>query len=514
MKHEKIAVWALLMAALLTVAWGCAMEVAQKGKVTLQLNAGTGSKTILPSIGVSSYLVNFTGPVAKPALTTGEANPTIELEAGSWDISVEGRDAGGNTVAVGNANGVVVASGATTSVSILLIAQSSGSGQIDVTVSWPAGESVDQPVEVRLDGTAVDPGTLTSGATWVRYQEGKTAGSYRVSFILKKNGVIEASVQEAVQVYGNLSSSAVISLSGVDFSHAPAAPSGLVVNEGQGKLVLGWVDNSSVENGYQIQRGTDGVNYGLLASISAPATSYEDASVVEGVQYSYRVVATNDFGSSAASEAAGKYERPAAGGGGVLSFSGVSVSGITVEWAKGTDNASSQGALGYKVVRSTSDNVRTVAEAEANGTVVREWTTDVAAATASGLSAGTAYYFNVLIRDEGGNTSCYSEGTSTTTSLTGALGLTITIQSPQDETMTFSETDRVSIIVGSIITVTISQLFDTYEWVLDGQALAGQNTATATIDSSPLLLGVHNLTAFIQKNGNMYSKSLRFSVGN
>jgi hypothetical protein len=90
---------------------------------------------------------------------------------------VEGKDNRGNTVAVGSASGVTVTAGATMAVSIVLRAQSSGSGAIDGAVTWPATERIDQPVTVGLAGSAVDAARLSAGATWVRYQESKLAGS-------------------------------------------------------------------------------------------------------------------------------------------------------------------------------------------------------------------------------------------------------------------------------------------------------------------------------------------------
>jgi hypothetical protein len=425
MKNKTRAVSAVLisMVAVLLLA-GCPlfMPVMKTGQVSLTLGSGGGAKTILPTVTVASYLISFSGPVAKASVSTSDSNPTIELEVGTWDISVEGKDSGGKTVAVGSANDVVVTAGATTPVSIMLSAQSSGNGTIDVTVTWPAEESVDQPVTVTLDGSAVDGATLSAGTTWVRYLEDKPAESYILCFILKKNGVQRACVQEAVQVYMNLTSSATIALTTSDFSHAPAAPTGLSVSEGLGKLVLHWTDNSHVETGYTVERGTDGITYGVIGSISAPATSYDDTTAAIGQTYYYQVRATNDFGASDPSgSASGKVEAPVPGGGGVLTFGGVTSSSIRVSWQKATDSMSAQTALTYKVVRSLSNNVQTVGDAEANGTVVQDWTADIATANATGLSAETTYYFNVLVRDEAGQKAVYAMRVQSTTAPTGTI---------------------------------------------------------------------------------------------
>jgi hypothetical protein len=49
-------------------------------------------------------------------------------------------------------------------------------------------------------------------------------------------------------------------------------------------------------------------------------------------------------------------------------------------------------------------------DAEANGIVVQGWTADIA----TGLSAGTAYYFNVLVRNDVGNATAYASGVRST----------------------------------------------------------------------------------------------------
>ena len=244
------------------------------------------------------------------------------------------------------------------------------------------------------------------------------SGSYQLCFLLKSGAVLRASVQEAVQVYMNLTSSATIALAEADFTTVPAAPSGLVVAEGLGKLVLGWVDNSHVETGYTIERGPDGSTWGVIDSISAPATGYDDTTAAMGQTYYYRVKATNDLGASDPSgSASGKVEAPVPGGAGVLTFSDATSSSIRVSWQKATDNVSAQAALQYKVVRSLSDNVQTVVDAEANGTVVQDWTADIATVNATGLSAGTTYWFNVLARDTAGNKSAYASNSESTATI-------------------------------------------------------------------------------------------------
>jgi hypothetical protein len=98
---------------------------------------------------------------------------------------------------------------------------------------------------------------------------------------------------------------------------------------------------------------------------------------------------------------------PVPGNGGTITTSGVTDTSVTLNWTKGTDNLSAQGALQYKVVRSDSNNINTVANAEANGTVVQDWTADINTKEVTGLTMSTTYYFNVLVKDEAGNKAVY-----------------------------------------------------------------------------------------------------------
>ncbi len=85
---------------------------------------------------------------------------------------------------------------------------------------------------------------------------------------------------------------------------APNAPSGLTATAATSAINLAWTDNSSDEDGFQIERSTDGVNFSALATVAANVTSYSDSSAVAGTTYAYRIVAYNSAGASLASNIA------------------------------------------------------------------------------------------------------------------------------------------------------------------------------------------------------------------
>lgn len=99
---------------------------------------------------------------------------------------------------------------------------------------------------------------------------------------------------------------------------------------------------------------------------------------------------------------------PSPGNSGVLGASLVTPSSVTISWTKGTDNVTDAGFLMYGVYYSTSNNISTVADIEANGTLAKQFARDIAVQTVTNLDSDQNYYFNVMIRDSAGNKSCYS----------------------------------------------------------------------------------------------------------
>lgn len=64
---------------------------------------------------------------------------------------------------------------------------------------------------------------------------------------------------------------------------------------------LTWTDNSNNEDGFEIERGTDGVNFSSIGTVNADVTVYDDLGLDFNTTYHYRVSAYNTVGSSATS---------------------------------------------------------------------------------------------------------------------------------------------------------------------------------------------------------------------
>jgi len=83
-------------------------------------------------------------------------------------------------------------------------------------------------------------------------------------------------------------------------STLPFAPTGLSATAlSTGRVVLNWVDSSpGVENGFIIQRSTDGVNFTQVGTVATGVTTFTDNTALAGVDYVYRVMATGTVGNS------------------------------------------------------------------------------------------------------------------------------------------------------------------------------------------------------------------------
>ena len=105
---------------------------------------------------------------------------------------------------------------------------------------------------------------------------------------------------------------------------------------------------------------------------------------------------------------------PSPGDNGTLSTSNKTSSSIDLTWDKASDNVTATSELQYSLRYSMSDNIGTVSDAETNGSEAKAWGTDISSVTVGGLTSGTQYYFNVLVRDGSGNKAAYTSTSAKT----------------------------------------------------------------------------------------------------
>jgi Zn-dependent metalloprotease len=198
----------------------------------------------------------------------------------------------------------------------------------------------------------------------------------------------------------------------------PAAPSALVATTFDAtRIDLAWADNSNYEQGYRVERSTDGVSYSQIAQLGANTTSYANLSLPASTTYHYRVRAYDGPNVSAYSNvASATTQNPPASPTG-LTATAFSPSRIDLAW---TDNATNE--TGYKVERST------------DGITFTQFVTLAANATSysnTGLTAATRFSYRVRAND-GTVNSGYSNVASATTfpPPSAPTGLTATAISP------------------------------------------------------------------------------------
>jgi hypothetical protein len=172
-----------------------------------------------------------------------------------------------------------------------LTASAASTSQINL--SWTDNSNNEDGFKVeRLNSDGTWSQVATVGANLTTWSDtGLTAGTtytYRVRAYNASGGD---------SAYSNTASATTNTAATV-----PDAPSGLaaaIKSKPSLRVNLTWVDNSTNETGFRIERSTDGgVTWSLLATVGANVTSYSDTNVTKGSSYSYRVYACNGVGNS------------------------------------------------------------------------------------------------------------------------------------------------------------------------------------------------------------------------
>jgi hypothetical protein len=89
-----------------------------------------------------------------------------------------------------------------------------------------------------------------------------------------------------------------------DCTTPPAGPTNLNAVATDQSISLTWLDNSSVEDGYDVRRSIDGVTFATVVSLPVNSTTYRDAGPATNATYWYQVQARKDAGFSDVSNVA------------------------------------------------------------------------------------------------------------------------------------------------------------------------------------------------------------------
>ncbi|MFN8354964.1 MAG: fibronectin type III domain-containing protein [Spirosomataceae bacterium] len=182
----------------------------------------------------------------------------------------------------------------------------------------------------------------------------------------------------------------------------PAVPARLTATAVSATQInLSWADLSDNESGFQVERGSDGVNFTKIADVAANTTSYANTGLTANTRYYYRVRAVNTAGNSAYSNVADATTldtpplAPTR-----LTATAVSSSQINLSWVNNSTNET-----GIEVERSTDGTTFT------NIATLRPGTTTY---QSTGLTAATRYWYRVRAVNAAGN-SAYSNVADATT---------------------------------------------------------------------------------------------------
>jgi fibronectin type 3 domain-containing protein len=173
----------------------------------------------------------------------------------------------------------------------------------------------------------------------------------------------------------------------------PTAPSSLSANApSHDRVDLSWSDNAGDENGYRVERSTDGVNFSEIATLGANATFYADTGVAASTLYDYRVRAYNGAGNSGYSNTASittQAPPPPPAAPSNLSATTASGTQIDVSWSDVADET------GYRLERadSSSGPWSTVANPPADSTGHSD----------GGLDVGGTYFYRLFATNGSGD---------------------------------------------------------------------------------------------------------------
>ncbi|MBM7557075.1 fibronectin type III domain-containing protein [Halanaerobacter jeridensis] len=135
-------------------------------------------------------------------------------------------------------------------------------------------------------------------------------------------------------------------------------------------------------------------------------------------------------------------EAPILGDGGTINTSDVQANSVTLDWTKASDDLSSDENVEYKVVYSTANNISTVEDIESNnGTIAKNWTTNINNITVTGLDVNVEYYFNVVVKDEAQNKAVYNMTSAQTKKSWNLVGNEVTSNESFDIDMAFNSED-------------------------------------------------------------------------
>ena len=315
-------------------------------------------------------------------LATTNADTLVYSDTGlaastTFSYRVCASNAGGNSVPTNTASATTLALAPT--------ALQATAGNAQVTLSWSAVAGA--------SGYNVKRATI-SGGPYTTIAGSVTTTGYIDSSVT--NGTTYYYVVAAVNPGGESANSAQVTATP---QSPPAAPTNLTATAAStSQINLVWTDNATNENGFKIERSTDGTTFSQIATPGAGTTGYSDTGLAAATTRYYRVYASNTSGNSAPSNTASATTRvsPPAAPTGLTATAGNAQ--VTLAWSAVT------GAASYNVKRATISGgpYTTIA-----GSVTTTGYID------SSVTNGTTYYYVVAAVTPGGESANSAQVTAT-----------------------------------------------------------------------------------------------------
>jgi alpha-tubulin suppressor-like RCC1 family protein len=169
-----------------------------------------------------------------------------------------------------------------------LFADAISSSQIDLSWTDNATDEAGYYIESSLDNVSYNV-IATLGANSTSYSNtGLTASTTYFYRVQAFNGA-------GSSAYSNIESATTFDVTAT----VPADPTSLDVNTySASEISMSWADNADNEDGYDIERSMDGINFSYLASVGMNVSNYFDAGLTPNTMYYYRVYGYNVNGNS------------------------------------------------------------------------------------------------------------------------------------------------------------------------------------------------------------------------
>ncbi len=258
-------------------------------------DSSTNWNSVVTASGSSSDLINNIGDVTTAGITWSSANTWNNEDSTSSDDGRLSRgylDDGGSGVTV-TLSGIPYAN---YRVYGLFASDQNGGGSCgvanaNVNGSWVLGGGSGTTASA---WGSVSANTGANGESWTEIDPGGAQGNY---------WTIETSGSVCTINIASRSGSNRGSLTGViieEIELLPNAPINLIAAGGDGSVSLTWVDDSSDESGFIVQRSSIiAGGFTTIHTTAANTTNYTDAGLEDGTKYFYQVIATNAAGDSA-----------------------------------------------------------------------------------------------------------------------------------------------------------------------------------------------------------------------